>query len=130
MTARSEIETRINTWAEAQIPPIPVAFEGVNFTKPASGPYLEVYMLGSDSKLRTVSADGVRELGMFQVNCYAEAGKGMGEVEAIGQSIVSLFPVLPKTGTVSIEQPLSWSRGSIIDGYAFVPVRGNYRIES
>lgn len=130
MTARSEIETRIYNWAKSQTPPIPVAFEGVNFTKPASGPYLEVFMLGSNSILRDVAAEGVRELGMFQVNCYAPVGKGMGEVEALGESIISLFPVLPKTGTISIEQPLSWSSSSVIDGFTFVPVRGNYRIES
>jgi len=130
MTARSEIETRITNWAKAQTPPVPVAFEGVSFTKPTSGPYLEVFMLGSDSKLRNVAADGVREYGMFQVNCYTPAGKGMGGVEAMAESIVALFPVLPKTGAVSIEQPLSWSSGSVIDGFTFVPVRGNYRIES
>jgi len=129
MSARSEIETRINNWAKAQVPPIPVAFEGVSFTKPA-GPYLEVFMLGGNSKSRNVAADGVRTYGIFQVNCYAPANKGMGEVEALRDNIVALFPVLPKMGTVSIEQPLSWSGSDVIDGHVLVPVRGNYRIES
>jgi hypothetical protein len=129
MSVRSEIETRINNWAKAQMPPIPVAFEGVNFTKPV-GPYLEVFMLGGNSKSRNVAADGVRTYGMFQVNCYAPVNKGMGEVEALRDDIIALFPVLPKTGAVSIEQPLSWSGSDVIDGHVFVPVRGNYRIES
>lgn len=129
MSARSEIETRINNWAKAQVPPVPVAFEGVNFTKPVSGPYLEVFMLGSNSINRNVAAAS-RTYGMFQVNCYAPANKGMGEVEALRDSMVALFPVLPKTGTVSVEAPLSWSGSDVIDGFAFVPVRGNYRIET
>lgn len=130
MSARSEIETRINTWAKAQTPPVPVAFEGVNFTKPVNGPYIEVYMLGVNSRNRDVAANGVRTYGMFQINCYAPANKGMGEVEALRDSMVALFPVLPKTGMVSIEAPLSWSGSTVADGNAFVPVRGNYRTES
>ena len=129
MSARSEIETRVLNWAKAQTPPVPVAFEGVNFTKPTTGPYLEIWMLGSNNQSRNVAAD-VRQYGMFQINCYAQANKGMGEVERLRDSMVSLFPVLPKTGTVSIEAPLSWSGSDVIDGYVLVPVRGNYRIES
>lgn len=130
MSARSEIETRINSWAKMQKPPIPIAFEGVSFTKPTSGPYLEIFMLGSTNINRNVAAEGVRTYGMFQINCYAPANKGMGEVEALRDSMVALFPVLPKTGTVSIEAPLSWSGSDVIDGFVLVPVRANYRIES
>jgi hypothetical protein len=130
MSVRSEIESRINTWAKAQVPPIPVSFENVSFTKPTSGPYLEVFLLGETRLNRNVAADGIRSYGIFQINCYAPTNKGMGEVEALCNNMVALFPVLPKTGTVSIEAPLSWSGSDIIDGYVCVPVRGNYRVET
>jgi hypothetical protein len=130
MSTRSEIEARVITWANAQVPPIPVALEGKSFPKPVTGPWLEVFLLGANNVNRNVAAEGTRTYGMFQINCYAQAGKGMGEVEALRDNMVALFPVLPKTGTVSIEAPLSWSGSDVIDGYAFVPVRGNYRTET
>jgi len=130
MSARSEIETRVLTWAEAQVPPIPVSIENTNFVKPTSGKYLEVFLLGDNNINPNLAADRIRTYGILQINCYAPAGKGMGEVEALSNNMVALFPVLPKTGTVSIEAPLSMSGSSVIDGCVFIPVRGNYRIES
>lgn len=129
MSARSEIETRVINWAKAQVPPVPVAIEGVAFTRP-NGPYVEVNLLGSNNLSRGVSAEGITTYGMFQITCFALANKGMGEVERLRDNIVALFPVLPKTGTVSIEAPLSWSGSDVMDGYTYVPVRGNYRIET
>lgn len=130
MSTRSEIESRILTWAGSQVPPIPVSIENVSFTKPTSGKYLEVFLLGHNNINPNVAADRTRSYGIFQVNCYAPAGRGMGEVEALRDNIVALFPVLPKTGTVSIEAPLSWSGSDVVDGCVYIPVRGNYRIES
>lgn len=130
MSARSEIEKRLGNWARTQVPPIPVAIEGVEFNKPESGPFLEVILLGEDRANRDLAAEGIRAYGMFQINCYSPANEGMGEVEELRDAVAALYPVLPKTGTVSIEKPLSWSGGTVIDGYAFIPVRGNYRIES
>lgn len=130
MSARSEIETRINEWARAQSPAIPVAFQNVKFTKPVSGPYLEVVLLGDNSTNRNLAADGIRTYGMFQVNVYAPVNAGMGQVEALAKSIVDLFPVIPKTGTVSIEAPLNTSGSTVIDAFVCIPVRARYRIES
>ena len=130
MSARTEIETKISDWAKAQNPPIPVAFQNVKFVKPVSGPYLEVIMLGDNSINRNVAADGVRTTGIFQVNCFTPANQGMGQVEALAKGIADLFPVLPKTGTVSIEAPLNTSGSLIVDAFVCIPVRASYRIES
>lgn len=130
MSTRSEIETRVLNWADAQTPRIPVAIEGVKFTKPVNGPYIEVTLLGANSVSRGVDAEGTTTYGMFQLNCYAVANRGMGEVEALCRSMVALFPVLPKTGNVSIDSPLSWGGSDVIDGFVFVPVRGSYRTET
>jgi hypothetical protein len=87
-------------------------------------------MLGDNSTNRDVSAAGTRTYGMFQMNCYAPANKGMAQVEALAQSMVDLFPVLPKTGTVSIEAPLNTAGSYVDDNFVCVPVRARYRIES
>lgn len=130
MSARKEIEKRLLQWAAGQAPPVPVAIEGSKFTKPLSGPYLEITFLAGNKKNRNLAADGVRESGYFQIDCYAPFGKGMGEAEALAESMGTLFPVLPKTGTVSIEEPLSWSGSYVEDTFVCVPVRARYRIET
>jgi hypothetical protein len=43
---RAELETRLKTWADAQTPKIPIAFQNVAFTKPADGsPYMEPILM-------------------------------------------------------------------------------------
>jgi len=130
MSTRSEIETRLSSWAKAQTPPIPVAFENVLFTKPKTGPYIEVMLLGETKINRDVRASEIRTYGMFQINCYAPPNGGMAIAESLAQSVTDLYPVLPKTGTVSIEAPLNTSGSYVSDGYVCVPVRGRYRVET
>ena len=38
---RSQLDGILSTWAMAQYPPIPIAYENVAFTKPTNSPYLE-----------------------------------------------------------------------------------------
>ena len=128
MSTRSEIESRLATWASAQ--KIPVAFENVPFTKPATGSYLEIYMLESLSTNRDVSAQEIRTRGTFQINCYAPVGNGMATVEALASSVIALYPVVPKVGMVSIESPLNGSHATTMEGFMCIPVRGRYRVES
>lgn len=130
MSARTEIETKINDWAKAQSPPIPISFQNVKFVKPASGSFLEVAMLGDNATTSDLAAENVRTYGMFQVNCYAPVNTGMAQVEALAKSIVDLFPVVPKTGTVSIEAPLATNGSFVVDTFVCIPVRARYRIES
>lgn len=129
MTIRSEIESRLATWANLQNPKIPVSYENVSFVKPKTGQYLEVFLLDSISINPEISASDTRVIGTFQVNCYSPLGCGMASVEALAQNIIDLYPVLPKTGTVSIEAPLDAASGMIVEGYMCVPVSGRYRSE-
>lgn len=129
MSIRSEIESRLATWASAQTPKIPVAYENVSFVKPSTGQYLEVYMLQSTAVNNGVDAEGVRHTGMFQINCYSPLNGGMAAVEALAATVVALYPVVPKTGTVSIEAPLNASQAMPLDGFMCIPVRGRYRVE-
>lgn len=129
MSTRSEIETKLNTWAKSQVPPIPVAYENVPFTKPTDGPYIEIVLLNSTAINRNLATD-VRIYGKFQINVCAPINNGMGVVDALVDSVIALYPVLPKTGSVSIEQPLNDSPKQIVDNFVCVPITGNYRTES
>lgn len=128
---RAELETRLKTWADAQVPKIPIAFEGVGFTKPTSGVYLEPFLLPSATMNNTVAGSRITRYGMFHVNCWALSGKGMREVETLAQSIVDLFPILPKSGTVSIERtPFVHDKETDLSGWVYVGVTIEYRHET
>lgn len=128
---RAELETRLKTWADAQIPKIPIAFENVAFTKPSEGVFLETYLIPSITLDREVSGAKQRLLGIFQVNCWARSGKGMRQVEQLSQDVISLFPLLPKVGAVSIDGTPS-TESALLDqsGWVVVPVTIKYRYES
>lgn len=129
MSIRTEIEKKLATFAAAQVPPIPVAYENVEFIKPATGRYLRIMFLDSASVSRNVAASGKRTTGMFQIDVCAPLGKGMKELEALRDAVVDLYPVVPKLETVSVEQPLSWSGSDTDDTHIIVPLTGQYRTE-
>jgi hypothetical protein len=130
MSIRSELETRIKVWADAQSPPIPVAFEGIPFNKPKIGPWLRVWMLANVTINPTVDAARKRTKGIMQVDCCVLDGTGSAAVEALANSVAALFPVLPKTGTVSIEQPPQTGQAFPQDLWRIIPVTISYRQES
>lgn len=127
---RAELETKLKAWADAQIPKVPVAFENLPFTKPTNGVFIEAYLIPNDTIDVDVSGNSKRYIGIFQVNCWAKSGNGMKQVEALAQNIISLFPMLPKAGSVSIEGTPQAAR-SILDssGWTVVPVTIKYRYE-
>ena len=128
---RAELETRLKTWADAQTPQIPIAFQGVSFTKPADGsPYLEPILLPNPTLNKTVDGKRKTYIGIFQVNCWAQSGRGMGPVESLAQSVINLFPLLPKTGSVSIEQTPAADSPLLDNGWLVVPVTIKYRMET
>lgn len=128
MSTRSEIETRLTAWASAQSPPVPVAYENVDFDKPNTGGYVELFMLDNATRNRNLSAQQ-RTTGMFQINVYMPLNEGMGDLEDRVDAIAALYPVVPKFGTVSIEQPLSGSAGFVSENFMCIPMTGRYRVE-
>lgn len=127
---RDELESRLIAWADAQVPKIPIAFQAAPFKKPAT-PYVEAFLIPNDTVQYEVSGRRNTYMGLFQINCWAPSGNGMGAVEALSQSVIALFPVLPKVGAVSVERTPSAGK-SILDpsGWVIVPVTVTYRMES
>ena len=131
MTIRQELEIRLATFAASQSPKIEIAYEGVPFTKPTNKPFLECFLISAGISTVTVDAIRNRERGTFQVNVWYPSGSGARAVEMIGQGLLNAFPVVPKVGTVSIEQPANTGR-LIVDlaGWIVLPVTIIYRQET
>jgi hypothetical protein len=108
-----------------------VSFEGVPFSKPANlGSFLEAFVIPANTQ--DVSVDGTRQrnTGVFQVNVWSKTGVGAKEGEDIANAIKAAFPVVPKTGTVSVESTPSIKQ-AILDasGYRIIPIIIPYRQE-
>jgi len=127
---RKVLEGRLDAWAKSQSTPIPVSYQGVTFTKPTSGPYLECFLIPNDNMNYEMTGVRTTQLGLFQVNVWTKNGKGLGENEAIAQSIVALFPMVPKFSDVSVERTPTVN-AAIPDeaGWIITPVLVKYRYE-
>ena len=128
MTIRSELTPRVRDMAATLN--VPVAYENVNFTKPSSGAFLEMFIVPTTTKDVTVDGTRQRELGYMQLNVWCPVGKGTKQSDDIVEAIKLAFPLVPKTGNVSIENTASIKQ-AIVDesGYRIIPVVIPYRLE-
>ena len=98
---RSALVGRLATWAAAQATPLLIAREGVPFPpapltdKPSL--FLEALIIPADTVAWSVRATDFRYLGTFQINVWSSDSVGPGRAEAIVESLVALFPIVPKT---------------------------------
>jgi hypothetical protein len=126
---RAALETKLKAWADSQTPKVPIAFENVSFTKP-TGPFVECFLIPNESYNPEMSQTRTTMYGLFQVNCWAPQGTGMGGVETLANGVISAFPPMPKTGPVFIEGK-PYSRSPLPEeGWVIVPVLVKYRFES
>jgi hypothetical protein len=130
MSIRSELEARLKVFADAQTPRIPIAWEGVPFTPPATGAFFEVRMLASTNTSANVAASSVRTRGNFQITIVDKDGTGSKGIEDLAAQVMALYPMLPKTGTVSVEQPPQKSAAILLLDKRVIVVTVNYRQES
>lgn len=128
-TIRAALESRLKSWADTQ--GIPIAFQNMAFTK-GSVPFLEAILIPNQTLNRDVAAAHERHLGFFQVNCWAPRGTGMGQAEALASSVKALYPVVPKTGSVSVESPpkIDQALPDSSGAWVIVPVLIQYRYEA
>lgn len=131
MSIRSELETILINWCQSQSPPIKIALENVPFIKPpATEVYLEVYFLTSATVAPDVAATRERERGVMQINICSPQSIGSSKSDEVAQFIKQLYPIVPKSGTVSIEKPINVMQGMArIDGTWVVGLRITYRQE-
>lgn len=110
---RSAFETTLKTWADAQIPAIPIAFENVTFTPPATR-YLRAFLLPADTGSRDLEGRHREYLGVYQISIVLPIGNGAGPGETLVAALEALFPMTaPLTSgglQVFITSPLSASK--------------------
>lgn len=127
---RQELETRLKAFADAQTPPVLLSYEAVPFIKPTNfAPFLQCFFIPSITLNTDVAGSHKRELGIFQVNVWCADGNGSATIEALAQGVIDAFPIIPKTGSVSIEQTPHMSAAIIDNGWRIVPVTIRYRLE-
>lgn len=130
MTIRTELEGRLAAFAAAQSPPLQVAWEGMPFVKPTT-PWLECFLASAGTICPTVDGTRTRERGTLSINVWVPNGQGAGKSDSIAQALMKAFPVVPKQGTVSIEQPGNTSRIILdVSGWIMQPISFQYRCDS
>jgi hypothetical protein len=133
MTLRSELEVRLEDWASSQDPAIPIAWEGVSFVRPEgveeTTAYLQPFLMPALTVNPTVDGTRSRLTGIFQINIWTRENFGSAYGEEIAESLINLYPVVPKTGTVSIEQTPSVTQALYDAGWRIVPLTIRYRQE-
>ena len=125
-TLRKEIEDKVAAWAATKS--IPIAYENVTFVKPSTT-FIELYIIPATTVNPTVAAKRATNYGMIQFNIYCKSGEGTKKSEDLAQELIDLFPVVPKVGTVSIEQTGSIMNPLCDSQWRVLPVRIRYRQE-
>lgn len=129
MSVRSELTPRVQ--AMALLLGIPVAYENVAFTKPSNlGTFLEMIIVPAVTMDVATIGTRQREMGYMQLNLWIKQGIGTALETTIINAVKTTFPLVPKTGLVSIEATPS-IKAAILDnsGYRVIPIVIPYRLE-
>lgn len=129
MSARTEIETTLANFLNTLAPAIPVAWEGVPFNKPTSGIWVQPFMVSNTPVCANIGAQRFRTIGTYQINVFFKDGEGSAKVEAFANQIAALYPVFPKSGTVSFDKPTNAQTPYTDTDFRVVPVRIVWRTE-
>lgn len=129
---RQALESRTNTWAQAQTPAIPVAFENALFTPPP-GRYARAFVLPGETVSDDMAGKHRRYVGVFQVSLYLPLNAGTAESAALIASLDTSFaltaPITISGFQVFLTSPMS-PGPAIPDGTRYqIPVSCRYRAE-
>lgn len=129
---RALLETRLKTWADAQSPALPIAFENVPFTPPQDKTYLRAFLLPANTDSKDLKGDHRLYAGIFQVTIVVPSGAGTGAAGTIAAALGVLFPVnlrLTSTLTVQMLSPMSESKAIEEPDALAIPVTARYRTD-
>ncbi|AKJ28840.1 DUF4128 domain-containing protein [Caldimonas brevitalea] len=130
---RQAFETRLKTWADAQAPAIPIAWQNVTMTPPA-GRYLRAFLLPASTGSDDLAGEHRVFRGLFQVTVVTPIGTGPGQAEQLAGQLDLLFPLTEPlaVGGLLVYLTSPMSAGPAIqepDRYA-VPVSAGYRADT
>lgn len=127
---RALYEGRLNTWAKARVPALPVAFQNAAFTKPSTGSYLRAFLLPNDTDSRYLEGTDRVYMGVFQVSIVAPLNGGPAVAEGILSELDALFPAyldLTSTLKVTTITPLSAAPAQQEPDAYVIPASFSYR---
>jgi len=95
---RKAMEARLDAWAKAQVPPIPVAFENSGYKPLAGQRYLRGTLIPAHPLNPSVGGNHKHRHGIYQVDVLVPAGTGATVSGPLTKAIEALF-VAPTTMT-------------------------------
>lgn len=131
---QSAIEGRLKAWAQAQTPPISIAFQNTSYTPVTGQRYMRGFLMPANTLNPSQGGEHKHYHGMYQVSVYTAEGTGTGEASSITKAITELFKcptTIPKNGlNVRINRTPATAQGmSDGDGFWMVPVTIWYSLD-
>jgi hypothetical protein len=127
---KAGLESTLKTWADAQTPAIPVAWENVAFTPPSDGArYVRFNLMPAQTHDLFIDGAGRDWKGVAQVSLCMPIAKGMGAALTLGAAIDAIITLQITYSTLVIHRttPCTIGSGSIEDNRYVVPVWWNYK---
>lgn len=128
------MEGRVNTWALAQSPAVPVAWENASYTPTNGTRYIRVRLMPSATENPTMASDHRRLIGIMQIDVVFPTGKGISAGETLAEAISSLFPrglsLIQAGKKIHIDRSPSFGPVQIDGGWAFIPISIPYRLDT
>lgn len=128
---RTAFESRLATWAAAQTPPLPIAYENRAFTPPANNRYLRAYLIPARTASDYLEGTQRSYEGIFQVSIVQPLTAGTASASTIALALDALYPVSFLDGAmrVFITAPMSIAAPIIEPNNYVLPVSCFYRVE-
>jgi len=128
---REAFETRINAYALAHTPQLPIAWENTTYTPSPDVMYLQCAMLPAPTQNPWLGVTSQRLVGIYQVNVYGVQDAGPADAEKVADALIALFPRggMTQNGlTINIDYTPTRAKGmNDQNGFFFIPVRIRYR---
>lgn len=126
---RSAFESRLKTWANAQTPAIPIAYENLAFTPPLTR-YLRAYVLPAKTDSNTLDDVARTYQGLFQVSIVVPLNEGAGNAQTLAAAIAGLYPSSFIQGSIRVYcSPMSEGVPQQEPNYFVLPIRFTYQVE-
>lgn len=129
---RSLYEQRLAAWAAARS--LPVAWQNVSFTPPASGIYLRAFLLPANTDSLDLEGGHRLYTGVFQVSIVTPNGQGSGAAEQLAADLDAEFPCNLRltSGLFAVQIVSPCSQGPMIQGdtHFMLPVSFRYRADA
>ena len=133
ITIRRAFESRLKNWADAQTPPIPLAFENIPFDPP-SATYLSCFLINANNISFTLDRRHIRYSGIFQINVHVPVNTGAGLPAEIAAALRTIFNpstvIVQNSANIYVMQPLSIGPSIQEGDFFFVPLSIEYSLDS